>query len=114
MPQGQVDIHSMTDLCTPWCVHVVATLRIADHIASGKTQIDDLAAASGADAESLRRVLKHLVSKGVFEERTAGRFELNEPARALLEPSARFLDLEGIGGRMAYAWGSLLKAVRTG
>jgi hypothetical protein len=33
----------------------------------------------------------------------------------LLEPAARFgLDLDGIGGRMAYAWGSLLTAVRTG
>jgi SAM-dependent methyltransferase len=32
-----------------------------------------------------------------------------------LEPAARFgLDLDGIGGRMAYAWGSLLTAVRTG
>jgi hypothetical protein len=33
----------------------------------------------------------------------------------LLEPAQRIaLDLDGIGGRMAHAWGSLLRAVRTG
>jgi 2,7-dihydroxy-5-methyl-1-naphthoate 7-O-methyltransferase len=62
----------------------------------------------------LHRVLRHLVSKGVFEEQMPGRFELNERACSLLGSSARWLDLDGIGGRMAHAWGSLLKAVRTG
>jgi SAM-dependent methyltransferase len=108
-----VDIWALSDLCTPWCVHVVATLRIADHIASGTTQINDLAAASGSDADSLHRVLRHLVGEGLFEEPAPGQFALNEPARALLDSSIG-LDLKGIGGRMAYAWGSLLSAVRTG
>ena len=116
MPQqDQPDIWALSDLCTPWCVHVVATLRIADHIAAGITQIDDLAAASGANSDSLCRMLRHLVGKGVFEEPAPGRFALNEPARKLLDSSVRLgLDLDGIGGRMAYAWGSLLGAVRTG
>ena len=48
--RDKVDLWALSDLCTPWCVHVVATLRIADHIAAGITQIDDLAAASGSDA----------------------------------------------------------------
>ena len=110
-----MDIWALIDLETPWCVHVVATLRIADHVAAGITHIDDLAAASGAHADSLHRVLRHLVGKGVFEEPAPGRFALNEPAGALLDSSLRSgLDLEGIGGRMAYAWGSLLSAVRTG
>jgi 2,7-dihydroxy-5-methyl-1-naphthoate 7-O-methyltransferase len=111
----QADIWALSDLCTPWCVHVVATLRIADHLAAGTTRIDDLAAASGAHSDSLHRVLRHLVSKGMFEEPSPGRFTLNEPARGLLDSSARLgLDLDGFGGRMAYAWGSLLSAVRTG
>ena len=110
-----VDIWALIDLCTPWCVHVVATLRIADHIAGGITRVDELAAASGCDADSLDRVLRHLAGKGVFEEPEAGRFALNEPARGLLDSAMRpGLDLDGIGGRMAYAWGSLLAAVRTG
>jgi 2,7-dihydroxy-5-methyl-1-naphthoate 7-O-methyltransferase len=56
-----------------------------------------------------------LISKSVFLEPEAGQFSLNETARGLLDPSRRLgLDLEGIGGRMAYAWGSLLTYVRTG
>jgi hypothetical protein len=112
---GQPNLWALSDLCTPWCVHVAATLRIADHLDAGIAQIADLAAAAGADPDALHRVLRHLVSMGVFEESAPGRFALNEPARALLEPSLRLcLDLNGIGGRMAYAWGSLLRAVKTG
>jgi len=115
MGQNAVDIFALSDLCTPWCVHVVATLRIAEHVNAGITQIDDLAAASNSDADMLGRVLRHLVSKGVFEEPETGRFALDEPASALLDPALRLgLDLDGFGGRMAYAWGSLLSAVRTG
>lgn len=109
------DLWTLTDLCTPWCIHVAATLQIADHIAAGKRDIHDLAAASGADRESLHRMLKHLVSKGVFEEPERGRFALNETARGLLGEQGRLgFDLNGIGGRMAYSWGTLLSAVRTG
>ena len=115
MPRRYVDVFALSDLCTPWCVHVVATLKIADHIAAGISQIDDLASASGCASDSLRRVLRHLVGKGVFEEPAPGRFALNEPARVLLDSSARLgLDLDGFGGRMAAAWCSLLTAVRSG
>ena len=70
--RDDVDIWALLDLCTPWCVHTVATLRVADQIAAGVTGIDELAAACGAHADSLHRVLSHLVSKGLFEEPTPG------------------------------------------
>jgi SAM-dependent methyltransferase len=110
-----MDLWQLTDLCTPWCVHVVATLRIADHLADGPMEFDKLAAICGADAESLQRVLRHLVSKGLFEEPETGRFALNDATQALREERTRmWLDLRGFGGRMAYAWGTLLSAVQTG
>jgi len=109
-----VDIGALTDLCTPWCVHVAATLQIADHIAAGITRVEDLAAKAEADCESLQSVLRHLVSKGVFDEPSPGKFTLNESAQALVGPSARWLRLDGFCGRMAHAWGTLLSAVRTG
>src|SRR5690349_22145250 len=113
--QHQVSIGALSDLCTPWCIHVVATLRIADQIAAGVTRIDDLAAAAGCDSDVLHAVLTHLVGKGVFQEPSFGQFVLNEAARELLDPSQRLgLDLQGIGGRMAHAWGTLLAYVRTG
>jgi precorrin-6B methylase 2 len=116
MPKQQgADLEALSDLRTPWCIHVVATLGIADHIAAGTTEIDRLAEVAGCDADLLHAVLQHLVGRGVFEETTPGRFALNEAARGLLDPSQRLgLDLDGIGGRMAHAWGTLLACVRTG
>jgi 2,7-dihydroxy-5-methyl-1-naphthoate 7-O-methyltransferase len=112
---ASADLSTLSDLCTPWCIRVAATLRIADHIAAGTTDITTLAQEAGCDADSLQRVLRHLVGTGVFEEPTPGRFALNKAAFGLLDPAQQLgLDLGGIGGRMAYAWGSLLSAVRTG
>jgi 2,7-dihydroxy-5-methyl-1-naphthoate 7-O-methyltransferase len=109
------NIWELSDLCTPWCVHVAVTLGIAEHLAAGRTRIDDLARAAGADADALQRVLRHLVGKGVFEEPSPGQFTLNETARTLQQSGVRLgMDLDSFGGRMAYAWGSLLSAVRTG
>ena len=90
-------------------------MRIVDHIAAGNSEIGALAAAAGADSDSLGRVLRHLVSKGMFEEPAPGTFAVNETSRSLLNESVRIsLDLDGFGGRMAHAWGTLLSAVRTG
>jgi SAM-dependent methyltransferase len=116
-PEGEgPDIGALSDLCTPWCIRVVATLGIADLIAAGTTDIDGLAAAARCDSYALHRVLTYLVGRGVFGEISPGRFALNGAARGLLDPSMRRfdLDIEGIGGRFAYAWGTLLTYVRTG
>ena len=110
-----MDIWALTDLCTPWCVHVAATLGIAGHVGPEGAEIGQVAAASGADPDALLRMLRHLVSKGVFEEPAPGRFALNDAARALLDgPMRAGLDLNGIGGRMAHSWSTLLSAVRSG
>ena len=45
--EKEVNLWALGDLCTPWCIHVAATLRIADHLAAGIDQIDDLARAAG-------------------------------------------------------------------
>ena len=107
-----VDLFRMLDLATPWCLHVAATLRVAEHISAGRTGIAELAAAAGCDPDALHAVLGHLVSKGVFAEESPGRFACNRAAEQLSEAS--FLDLGGIGGRMAHTWGTLLNYVRTG
>ena len=112
--QESVDLWALSDHRTPWCLHVVATLRIAEHMAAGVERIDQLAAAAASTRMSCT-ACSHLVSKGVFLEPEPGRFELNEAARGLLDPAMRLgLDLEGIGGRMAYAWGTCWCHVRTG
>jgi hypothetical protein len=107
-----VDVFGLLDLATPWCLHVAATLRIPDHIAAGHGEIGELAAVAGCDRDALHAVLGHLVSRGVFTEESPGRFSCNRAARQLAETA--FLDLGGIGGRMAHTWGTLLDYVRTG
>ena len=107
-----VDLERMLDLATPWCLRVAATLRIPEHIAAGHAGIADLAAAAGCDADALHAVLGHLVSQGVFIEESPGRFACNQAAEQLA--SVPFLDLAGIGGRMAHTWGTLLDYVRSG
>ena len=107
-----VDLGRMLDLATPWCLHVAATLRIPEHISAGRTSIAELAAAADCDRDALHAVLGHLVSMGVFAEEAPGRFACNRAAEQL--SAASFLDLDGIGGRMAQTWGTLLDYVRTG
>jgi hypothetical protein len=96
-------------------MHVVGTLRIADHIAAGVDTIDALANAAKCDRSVLHSIMGHLVRQGAFEEPAPGRFALNDVSHDLLDPSVRLmLDLESIGGRMAHAWGTLLELARTG
>lgn len=116
--QDDVDLWALSDLAAPWCLRVVATLRIADHIAAGTSRIEDLARAASVDADSLHRVLRHLVGRGVFAEPAPGQFALNAAAEQLRDNHpARMrigLDLDAFGSRMAYVWSSLPQAVRTG
>jgi hypothetical protein len=115
---ANVDLWALSDLATPWCLRVVATLRIADRIAAGTDRVEDLGRESGVDPESLQRVLRHLATKGVFEEPTPGQFALNAAAGQLQEDHpARLrigLDLNGFGQRLANVWSSLPDAVRSG
>jgi hypothetical protein len=107
------DLERLLDLATPWCLRVAATLRIPDHVAAGHRDIGELAVAAGCDRDALHAVLAHLVSRGVFEQDAPGQFTCNQAARQLADAS-RFIDLDGIGGRMAHTWGTLLDYVRTG
>src|SRR3954452_21157007 len=106
-----VELWDLIDLKTPWCAYVAATLRIPQRIAGSSARIEELARSAECDERALHGVLSHLVSKGVFEEPEPGVFAVNEAASLLTQP---FLDLGGIGGRMAHAWSTLETYVRTG
>jgi hypothetical protein len=56
-----------------------------------------------------------LSKKGVFDEPSFGVFAMNSASSELLEPATKlYLGLEGIGGRFANVWSTLLPYVRTG
>lgn len=110
-----MDLWALSDLCTPWCIHTVATLRIADHINGGAHGIRQLATAAQCDAYVLGRILDHLVTKGVFDQPAPDHYDLNDTSRQLLHDGVRIgFDLEGFGGRMAHCWSTMLGYVRTG
>jgi hypothetical protein len=62
----------ITDLVTPMAVRVAATLRLADLMAGGVEQVEELARRTGTDPEALGRLLRHLTRHGVFTEPTPG------------------------------------------
>ncbi len=54
------------------CLHVVADLGVADHVGDAPVSAEHLAAACGADADALERVLRLLAAHGIFEPATGG------------------------------------------
>jgi len=62
---------------------IVAELDVARALADGPRAVTELAVASGADPDTLRRLLRALASDGIFEETEPGVFR-NTPASQLL------------------------------
>ena len=97
-------------------IYVVAKLGIADHLSEGPRRVDDLAAATGTHAPSLKRVLRLLASVGVFTEEADSRFALT-PIGACLRagvPGSMRAAALLFGGVTQQAWGDLLRSVETG
>ena len=65
------------------CLHVAAKLSIADRLALGPCPVEALAAETGSNADALYRVLRVLISIGVFSE--------PQPRTIALSPAAELL-----------------------
>src|SRR6188768_2489380 len=98
-------------------LYVAAHLRVADHLIGGSKSVEELAAGTGANADALYRILRLLVSLGVFEQVGPRRFALNPSADMLrrdvhgsVHPIAHFLP-DPMHFRV---YANLLDAVRTG
>jgi hypothetical protein len=112
---AEVNLRALSDLRTPWCLRVAATLNVSELLVRGPMRITELAAATRCDDEALHGVLRHLSTVGVFEEPEPGTFALNDAGRQLGDPhTRRMLNLEAIGSRFSGAWNTLLGYVRTG
>jgi hypothetical protein len=109
---------SQSDLVTPWAIRVAATLRLADLMAGGVSSVATLAERSGADTDTLHRLLRYLACRGVFTETGPDSYGLTESAAVLRSDHPLgmrdWFDLEGSGGRMDAAFTALLDVVRTG
>jgi hypothetical protein len=108
-------LRELSDFAAPWAVGIAATLRLADHLDAGATRLEELAARAGADPDSLQRLLRYLIPRGVFTEEN-GVYSNNEVSRLLLDEGGwrQWLDLDDAPGLWAESWSGLLEAVRTG
>lgn len=62
---------------------IAADLRIAEVLAAGPRPVDELARMSGADPDTLQRILRALASDGVFAEDEPGLFRNTEASELL-------------------------------
>jgi O-methyltransferase len=106
-------------LIQPWkaqAIHVAAHLRLAEALAEGSRTVAQLAEETGTHAPSLCRLLRALVSIGIFIEPNGSQFANSELSH-FLRP-----DVSGSMYAMAMldpdwmwrTWGDLLHSVRTG
>lgn len=96
---------------------VAAQLGIADLLRDGPRGLDDLAQVTGTHAPSLYRVLRLLVSEGVFIELHDGRFgmtRLAEPLRSDAPGSLRHRAIFDGAECNWRPWGQLMDSVVTG
>jgi hypothetical protein len=98
-------------------LYIAARLQLADLVGGGTSACKDLAALTGTDASSLHRVVRVLVSAGVFEMDGRERLSLNPLAETLLSDapgSLRGWAIAQLGDDPYRAWGDLMYGVRTG
>ena len=68
---------------TAQAITATADLGVADALAKAPLSIDELAAAVDADPDTLGRLLRALISRGIFRQRRDGRYDLNPLADTL-------------------------------
>jgi predicted RNA methylase len=98
-------------------ITVAADLRIADALADGPLGRDELADRVRANPDALGRLLRALISRGIFRQRSDGRYDLTPLARTLrweaadsVAALARFLG----SAQDRENWSHLIDAIRTG
>lgn len=117
MPPEAMMMQMITGKFVTVMLYVVAELRIADLVADGPKSAADLAKETGANDQSIHRILRALASIGTFTETEDGTFA-NTPTSELLRS-----DVPGSMREMAIwigcpfhntAWADIMPGVKTG
>jgi hypothetical protein len=98
-------------------ITTVADLGVADVLAGGPLPINELASKVGADPDALRRLLRALISRGIFAQHDDGRYELTPLADLLRSnaPISMAARARYIGSRQHREhWSLLTEAIKTG
>jgi hypothetical protein len=97
-------------------IHVAAELALADALADGDRDVNDLAESCGAQPDALFRLLRGLASLGVFSEISPRRFALTPLAELLRSDHPQSLRqfARMLGEEHYLSWSDLLGSVRSG
>jgi hypothetical protein len=106
----------LNDAWIPQAICAAAELGIPDLLARGPASADELAAATGAHAPSLRRLLSALVTIEIVREHDDGRFDLTPMGALLRADTEESLHARALWvGRYQWPlWGRLADSVRSG
>ena len=102
---------------TSQTITAVADLGVADALADGPLPIDELATRVGANPDALHRLLRFLISRGIFTRDGDGRYELTPLADVLRSdaPASMTAIARFVGSRqLREQWSFLTEAIRTG
>ena len=102
---------------TTQMLHVVAKLRIADHLQQGPLSVKELAKRTSTHEDSLYRLLRTLSGLGIFAEEDDQKFRLTPMAELLRSDVPGSLQVPAqVAGEpwMWGPWGHLSHSIRTG
>ena len=114
---AQVILHMLNGEWIAQAIAVAATLGIADLLADGPKNAEQLASAASTHADSLYRLLRALSSVGVFAETDDGRFTLTPLAECLRSDAGNSMRNMARMRALPFvrqSWSELLQSVRTG
>ena len=97
-------------------IYAISKLGVPDALALAPRSASELAATVGANADALRRVMRYLVSRGIFVENADARFALTPASEFLQTAHPRSLRPSAIrsGEGLWQTSTGLLQALRTG
>ena len=117
LPSPAVMMELLANAWVAQAITAAADLGIADALANGPLTAQEFASAIDADADAVSRLLRALISRGIFRQRRDGRYDLTPLADTLrsdaevsLAAMARFMGLPD----HREMWSHLTDAIRTG
>jgi hypothetical protein len=117
VPPPAAMLEMITNAWAAQAITAAADLGIADALAKGPLSVDELADAVDADADTVSRLLRALISRGVFRRRRDGRYDLTPLADTLRSDGAvslrAFARFVGAPQEREH-WSHFTDAVRTG